>query len=194
MIGKKTVLKIAAVAALAVLTAAGGYYIGRKSLNDIQNAIPKETTNEKIITPSEGVKPDEPVTYITKSKFSAAAEGNKIVTDSYAGSLTGGGEDILRVYCDSDSAETQNWVVEIKTEDNEYYTLLNQGLSGRVYAEVGETKNGEKSITLILSTKYGTALRRYTYSESGFKEEVFDSRESEEILYSSLYALSEDSE
>lgn len=191
----KTIIKVAAaIVALAVFTV-GGYYMGMKNAADIQTAIPKESMTEAPLE-SPGTMPDEPVTYITRSTLSAVADGKWETSDSYTGNITSSEtSDTLNVYYSADSSAEQTWVAEVKTSDGGYYTLVNQSLTnGRIYAELDELKGGEKCITLILSSQSGVSVKRYTYSESGFKEERLEGREGARVLYSSLSTESDNTE
>ncbi|MCD8391337.1 MAG: hypothetical protein LUD03_05820 [Firmicutes bacterium] len=191
MVNTRKIITAAAVIVGFALFAGAGYYIGKSAADDLQTAVPKETvTEEDMPQITQGADADRPVTYITRSKLSAVADGEWDVSDTYTGNLTQSDEDdVLTVYCAEDETDSnsQNWVAEISTADGGYYTLTSQSLTGgRLYVEIDESRGGEKSIILILTGQSGVSVKKYTYSESGFIEDVFDTQTAERVLYTSL--------
>ena len=194
MTKREIALRAAALAAALAVFGAGGYYIGKRS-NDISSAIPREELTEPPTPPADAPKPEQEITYVTRSDVSAAAEGTWTKVSEYETDFTEDGKpDKLTIYTSAEAADGeimwddgQSWIAEIEDAQGGYYTLMNSYVNnGCAYAQVSENEEHDKSVTVIVTNGSGLSLKRYKYSSSGFMESRLVNDEASNVLFSSV--------
>ena len=207
----KKFVKTAGALVLAVVLAAGGFYVGRKYSDKmhggLETASPKQSVTVPTEIPSDGDVPSEDAPpelpappddvegaaerTVSKLDVSAVSEGN---WTRVAGSTLPEGSGTLTVYtsAEKDSEgflwdDSQKWVVEIDDGEGGFYTLYDQLVSnGMVYCDASTRDNGDVIVTVYASSGAGTVVTQYTKTDGGYVERTVYNSGSVNRIFTSI--------
>lgn len=207
----KRFFKGAGAVILAVILAAGGFYVGRRYSDrmngGLETASPKQSVTVPTAVPSDGDVPSEDVppelpappddvegaAERTVSKLGASAVSEGIWT-RVAGSTLPENSGTLTVYtsAEKDSEgflwdDSQKWVVEIDDGEGGFYTLYDQLVSnGMVYCDAATRDNGDVIVTVYASSGAGTVVTQYTKADGGYVERTVYNSGSVNRIFTSI--------